>query len=112
MSEPHPVSSAGAPLGLWFAVFAGPAAWTFHSLLSEGMVPVACAVGAWPLHVLTVVMALLALAGVVSGARHYASDRAPGRHFAAGTSMLIDLFFLAVIVFEGVPSMVVNPCLS
>jgi hypothetical protein len=76
------------------------------------MVPVACAVGAWPLHVLTVVMALLALAGVVSGARHYASDRAPGRHFAAGTSMLIDLFFLAVIVFEGVPSMVVNPCLS
>ena len=68
--------------------------------------------GAWPLHVLTVGMAALALTGVVLGARHYAAERAPGRHFAAGTSILIDLFFLAVVVFEGVPSMVVNPCLS
>jgi negative regulator of sigma E activity len=81
-------------------------------LLSEGLVPVACAVGAWPLHVLTVGMAAVALAGVVFGARHYAQERAPGRHFAAGTSILIDLFFLAVVLFEGVPSAVLSPCLS
>ena len=101
-----------ADVGLWFAVFAGPAAWSLHSLLSEGLVPVACMVGAWPLDVLTVAMVALAMAGVVLGARHYAVERAPGRHFAAGTSILMDLFFAAVVVFEGVPSLVVNPCLS
>jgi hypothetical protein len=99
-------------LGLWFACFAGPAAWTFHSLLSEGLVPVACRVGPWPLDVLTVLMAGVAVAGVVVGAKRYAAEQHAGRHFVAGASILLDLFFAAVVVFEGVPSLVVNPCLA
>ena len=100
-------------LPLWFAAFAGPTAWTLHSLLSVALVPVACAAtGGWLLNAVTLLAEALALAGVVVAVLGYAASRRPGRHFVAGTSIVIDAFFAFVILVEGVPVFVLNPCWS
>jgi hypothetical protein len=101
------------PYGLWFAAFAGPAAWTAHNLGSTALVPVACAATDVPvLHAVTLLTALVAAAGVVVALRARARTRVGGRRFVAGTAALIDAFFLFVVLVEGVPTLVLGPCLS
>ena len=99
-------------LGMWFMAFAGPCAWTLHSLLSVALVPVACGAGGWLLHAVTLLTEALALAGVVVAVRGYSVTRRPGRHFVSGTSIVIDSFFAFVILVEGVPAFVLSPCWS
>ena len=97
---------------LVFATFAGPLAWTLHSLLSTTLVPVACTTSPGPLllHGLTVVLALLAASGTITTLR--LAPATPGQRFVSTTSLLINSFFMLVIVAEGIPNTVLNPCWS
>jgi hypothetical protein len=104
------MKAALVPFGLWFAAFAGPMAWSVHNVASTALVPVACAAGTWTLNLLTIVLALMSIAGVVVAAREPASES--GRRFVARTSIIIDLFFAVVIVVEGMPNAILNPCWS
>jgi hypothetical protein len=100
--------------GVWFAAFAGAVAWTAHNLLSAGLVSFACG---WPiglvlLHGLTVGTLCVALAGAVVGGRRYAAATTDGTRFMGGASVLLNALFALVIVAEGVPNFMLNPCWS
>jgi hypothetical protein len=97
-------------MGLWFAMLAGPLAWSAHSLASSALVSAACSVGAWPLDLITVVCELLALGGLVAAVRLPRAQLGPGGAFLVGTSLLVDGFFAVVVLIEGAPSLVLNPC--
>jgi hypothetical protein len=94
-----------------FAALAGPLAWSTHNLLSVGLVPVACGLlGMWVLHALTALTAALSASGVVVGL--VGDVHHPGQRFAVNTGILLDSFFVLVILAEGIPNFVLNPCLS
>ncbi len=97
---------------LIFVAFAGPVAWTLHSLLSVTLVPAACTAppGPFLLHGVTVILALLAISGTVTALR--LAPATPGQRFVSTTSLLINSFFTLVIVAEGIPNAVLNPCWS
>ena len=96
--------------GVWASFFAGPFAWSAHNLLSSALVSAACRFGAWPLDLVTVVCELAAIAGLVASVRHSGAEGGQGRHFMAATAILVNGFFAVVVLVEGVPSLVLNPC--
>jgi putative membrane protein len=100
---------------LWFALFGGVAAWVVHLGASYLLVPVACRAGAPAiLHALTVAMGLIATSAVAAGwrsARRLAADPAWHRPaFMARLGILVSGFFLMVILAEGVPRVLQDPC--
>ena len=100
-------------LRLWFAALA-PVAWTAHNLLSAAFVSPACA---WPagvavLHAITALTVAMALAGALVGARLYVATTTDGARFVGGAGSLLGVLFALVILAEGVPNFVLDPCLS
>jgi hypothetical protein len=101
-------------LQLLIAAFAGAVAWTAHNLLSAALVSLACG---WPigivlLHALTVGTLVVALAGAIVGGRCFAAATTDGTRFVGGSSVLLNALFALVIVAEGVPNFMLNPCWS
>jgi hypothetical protein len=101
-------------LRLWCAALAGPLAWTAHNLLSPTLVSAACA---WPpgvavLHALTALTLGMALAGALVGAQLYVATTTDGARFVGGASTLLGALFALVIVAEGLPNFILDPCLS
>jgi hypothetical protein len=99
---------------VWFAAFAGPVAWTAHNLLSAAIVSFACGnpLGLVGLHALTAGTLLVSLAGAVAGGRSYMLQTASGTRFLGGVSSAMNVFFGVVIVAEGLPNFLLNPCWS
>ena len=99
---------------LWFGLLAGPAAWTLHELLSYALVKTACDAGiGFVLQVITVLALALAGAGAYIASRAYARPQ-PERdaaQFLAGAGALVSGLFVFAIFMEGIPSVVVSPCL-
>jgi hypothetical protein len=96
--------------GLWASFFAGPLAWSAHNLVSSALVSTACRLGAWPLYLITVVCEVAAIAGLIASVRHSGAESGQGQHFVAATAILVNGFFAVVVLVEGMPSLVLNPC--
>ena len=107
---------------LWFAMLAGPLAWSAHLLLSYGLVPIACDTGwAFLLVVVTAVTAIGSLAGALVSRRLPVGDtpetedlrltNATDRmRFIARSGLAGGLFFAAVIIVQGLPVLFIDPC--
>lgn len=107
---------------LWFAMLAGPIAWSAHLLLSYALVPIACDTGwAFLLVVVTAITALVALAGAFvsrrlpqSGASETADARLTNAsermRFIVYAGFLSGTFFAVVIVVQGLPIFFLDPC--
>jgi cytochrome c oxidase subunit I len=120
MASSRPATHAGSRWVLWLCLFAGPAAWTAHLLLSYPLVPWVCASGL-PilLHLITLLTALVTLAAAVIAFRGWDQatqdtrpddERAAATGYLALTGVLMDGLFLFVIVVEGLPSFLLGPC--
>jgi hypothetical protein len=99
---------------LWVTAFAGPVAWTAHNLLSAAVVSAVCASPQlfFVLHVLTAGTLLLAGSGAWIAGRRFAIAGGSGERFVAGGSSLLNVLFALVIVAEGLPNFVLDPCWS
>jgi hypothetical protein len=107
---------------LWFAFLGGPIAWSAHLLSSYPLVSVACGLGsAAPLHLITALTALIAAAAAVTGALAYRRVREGGpgglgdafarARFMAIGGITMGAFFTFVILVEGFPPLLQDPCL-
>ena len=112
-------SSHGA-LMLWIGTLGAPTLWFVNQQINLVLVNWVCTSGAvWILHLVTG----LCLAGGVATAllawrnwrrlRHEAPDEETPRsrsHFMAAVGLMSSLFFGLVIIAQGIPSFVINPC--
>ncbi|HET6317831.1 MAG TPA: hypothetical protein VFG86_15355 [Chloroflexota bacterium] len=97
---------------LAFVAVAGPLAWSLHNLLSVALVDTACHVrfGLIVLNGLTVLAALLAASGAATSLR--LAPASNGQRFVRSMALPTDSFFVLVILAEGVPNLLLNPCWS
>lgn len=110
-------------LALWFGLLGGPVAWSAHLLASYPLVSVACRLGsAAPLHLITGATAAIAAAAAVTGAVAYRRLREHGNgrlgdafaraRFMALAGIMAGAFFAFVILVEGLPPLLHDPCLQ
>jgi hypothetical protein len=97
---------------IFLAVFAGPLGWLAHNLLSASLVSTACRAGGWSLDVVTLICATLAGLGLLASGGRLGGSQADGQRLLAWTGVLVNGFFLLAVIFEGVPSLLLNPCWS
>ncbi len=105
---------------LWFPVLGGIGAWTVHLVFLASWAPYACRTGTrWPMHVATAVLALVALAATLLGARlalvsrHADSEATSGAgrlRFLGELAFLISAINLALILLEGLYAAVLTGC--
>lgn len=115
-SPPSPSRPRALVLLLAFGVFGGGTAWVLHLTLSYAVVPLVCAwEDATLLHLLTGGMGLVALGAVVASVRALRLAGKAGRgevdRFLAVTGIVLSGFFLALILAEGLPVLMMeDPC--
>jgi hypothetical protein len=107
----------------------GPSAWSLHLLVSYALAAVACQtafpgfslLGFTGISVLlTLVTLLTALAALVAGVLSFRRWRRAGddllkradepRGFMAGSTVRLNLVFLAAVLLAGIPLLIVPPC--
>lgn len=108
------------PLRRIDAVVGGPLWWAMHLGLTYWLVPRACRWQAeWPLHLATVAAVLLCARAWLSGAQLVRGsrladptvDRTAQRDLFLGwTGMLLAILFGAVVLYEGIPNAIIDPC--
>jgi hypothetical protein len=111
-----------APIAVWrqiFALLGGPIIWFVHLVLSYPLVPHVCATGwTWLLHAITLVTFAVALATSWVGRQDYRvlrdiedADRSTRRsRFVALYGIWSGIFWAVVILAEGLPVLVIDPC--
>ncbi len=111
-----------APVPVWrqlFVLLGGPIIWFVHLALSYPLVPHVCATGwTWLLHTITVVTMVIALLTSWVGWSDYRwlrtieePDRPTKRaRFLARYGIWSGIFWAVVIVAEGLPVFVIDPC--
>jgi hypothetical protein len=109
------------PLLLWTGWLVGPVAWTLHLMVSYLMVEWVCETGGeWALHAVTLATALMAAAGAwVAWGQWTAAGRQWPRggggiervRFMAVSGVVISVLMLLIILAEGVPNFILNPCI-
>jgi hypothetical protein len=115
--ESTPVRAA-----LWYSLLGGPIAWSAHLLASYPLVSVACQLGTTtPLHLVTAITAAIAAGAGLTGALVYRrvprqSDAGLGNgparaRFMALAGTFAGAFFTFVILVEGLPPILHDPCL-
>ncbi len=102
------------------AVFGGPVWWAMHLAGMYWLVPRTCRWGnEWPMHTWTVLMALLCVRAGISSVQIMRAARledtetdTPARRdlYLGWLGLLFSIFFGAVVVFEGIPAAILNPC--
>jgi len=104
-----------APVVL-YALWGGLAWWALHLWASTSLVGTACAHGiTWVMNLITVVTALGAAAAIVAALRMGRSvspaAAANGRtRMLSVLALIIDVASLVLIVLEGIPILVIEPC--
>jgi hypothetical protein len=121
------VSRGIGPLALWSGWGLAVAAWVLHLMSSYSLVEWYCHSGTdfppgalyWTLNGITLLAAALALTGIIlawRNARRAGPDTSttaegPGRsRFMAITGIMISIFFLGIILMQGLPNFVLGPC--
>jgi hypothetical protein len=109
------IDTTSTSASLWFALLAGPLAWTAHELLSYALVKVACGDGLIVLEymVAVCVLALVAAGALVAVRAHGAQAQPPQstREFVTGAAIVLNALFGFAILMETIPDLVVNACL-
>ncbi len=127
-ARPPVGESAVSELALWFGVLGGFLAWAAHLGVSYSLVPYVCGTGReWALHLVTVGTA--AVAAAATGVAWRARSRLDGngedrsgeegvarrlgrQRFLAVAGLLLSGFFLALILVEGLPALLMDACES
>jgi hypothetical protein len=110
-----------APGLVWWTMFAGPVAWAFDLGVSYVLAQHTCSTGHhYVLHAITVVCAMIALSGFAAGwaaynalpeeAREEGARPVDRAHFQVLFGIVFSLGFTVVIVAQGVPRWILNPC--
>lgn len=102
---------------LGYALTVGVVTWMIHLLGSSLLVPAACDHGVqWSINVLTAATALVCATGVPAGlavvhrSGGHAGTVAPGHRLLGWVAVGADVASLALIVAEGLPNLVLDPC--
>src|SRR4051812_45535055 len=106
---------------LWAGILAGPIAWFLQMQVSYALVPWACATGHLiVLHLLTLGGLLIAAAGALTAWREWqrlgrewpkgAGGPQARSRFMAVLGLLASIMFFLVILAQGIPSFLLNPC--
>lgn len=113
--------AAGAtPARLAVALVAGPAAWFARLSLSSALVPLACDEGAtWLLHVVALLTAAVAVAGIAAvavwrkraRAEPVEDDRSGILTFLLVGGLLVNGISLMLILMESAPIFFIDPCI-
>ena len=115
------VRRGGAPVFIWWALVAGPLAWTFDLGLSYALTQHSCSTGHYYLlHVITVVCAGIALSGLACAWSAHTSlppeateqGRRPldRTYFQVLFGLVFSLAFVVAIIAEAVPRWILSPC--
>ena len=102
---------------LMYALTGGVVWWALHLVVSAALVPASCTHQlSWVLNVITLVTAVGALTAIAAAqlVRHRggAVAVANGRNAVLGLiALLFNVMSLALILLEGVPNLVLSPCL-
>lgn len=91
-------------------VFGGTIAWAVRFALGYLLVPTACEIGEWILHVVTVASAAAAVAALVLSSRWASRVTDPSLRFTLWFGMALDVFFLGAILLEGSGVLFVDAC--
>jgi hypothetical protein len=114
--------SPPVPRTLWFALAAGPVAWALHLLLGYGWASLfACGTGArWPLHLISVAFALVAIAGALLGWSAWRRSELPAgaaltgqggwMPFLAVVATMLGVVGLLGVLFGWAPAIVLDRC--
>lgn len=125
-TDHHKLTPKPASLvALWFSALGGPLAWVLHNVGVYWVATVLCSVPnqVWLIHAATVILALIALATALVGwrirSRLKGDNGWPDEYriskeralFMANYGMISGIFFAVVIVAEGIPGLLIQPCL-
>jgi hypothetical protein len=112
--------SGGSPVSrslLAFAISGGIVAWMVHLTGASVLVPAACEYGiGWTIDVLTVVTALVCVAGIAASVRIHRragrtdDARADGFRILAYLSVVANGFSLVLVIAEGLMPFWLGPC--
>jgi hypothetical protein len=95
-----------------FGFLGAPIAWLVHLVAASALVPVACEVDSHlVVHATTAITAVVAVAGIVLARRN--GSRAAGQGhiaFLSTAGFWLGILFLALIILEGLPVFVLDPC--
>lgn len=98
------------PVVLSLLVFGGMLAWAIRFALGYLLVPTACEVGDWLLHVVTGVTALLGLLAVIGSLRLARRITDPPVRFSLWFGIALNVFFVGAILLEGSAVLLVDAC--
>ncbi len=115
------IQSGRVPLGLWWSLVAGFAAFGFDLGASYVLVQHSCSTGHhYVLHLISLVAFVLALSGFFMGfseirllpheAKEEGGSHFDRAHFQALLGMLFSLSFAAAIIAQSVPRWILTPC--
>jgi hypothetical protein len=104
---------------LWYALVGGVAWWGVHLVAGIAMVPAACEFGtgwSWGINGLTAVTAVGAVSAIWASIVLWrdptpvsmVTDRS---RFLGTVAILFNVISLALIILEGIPNLVLSPCL-
>lgn len=115
------IEAGKTPVGLWWSLLAGFAAWAFDLGSSYVLEQHSCSTGHhYVLHVISIVSLVIALSGFGTGLVEF--RRFPGTtseeggthfdraHFQALLGMAFSLSFAVVVVAGAVPRWIIGPC--
>lgn len=122
MTNPKPIAEAGkTPLGIWWSLIAGFAAWGLDLGLSYMLEQHSCSTGHfYVLHTISFVCFLAAMSGFVAGYMekkrfpHDSKEEGGGSldraHFQALIGMIFSLAFAVIIIAGSIPRWILTPC--
>jgi hypothetical protein len=122
MTNSKPIAEAGkTPIGIWWSLIAGFAAWGLDLLLSYMLEQHSCSTGHhYVLHTISVVCFLGALSGFATGfmekrrfphdSKEEGGSSLDRAHFQALIGMIFSLAFAVVIIAGAIPRWILTPC--
>lgn len=102
-------------LAQFVALLGGALAYAAHLLVGSAVVPLACRAGtSWPIHLTTIVAVVVIMLAALLASRVQASAREAGSQhgvFLGRAGLLLDAWFLVIVLFAELPALFMDPCL-
>lgn len=109
-TTPEQTARQPRPALLVLLVFGGTIAWAIRFGLGYLLVPTACEVGDWVLHLVTLVTAAAAVLALVRSLGWARRVTNPAVRFSLWFGVALDVFFLGAILLEGSGVLFVDAC--